>query len=655
MCGICGFLDLDGEGTVTEGVLRQMTSAQRHRGPDDEGYLCEPGTGIGLGFCRLAILDLTPAGHQPMSNEDGTVWLVFNGEIYNFQDLVPALEQAGHRFRSHSDSEVIIHAYEQWGAECLQRFIGMFAFAIWDSRKRSVFLARDRMGEKPLYYWSDGVHFAFSSEMKGLLTLPSVPRQLNLRALQSYLSYEYVPSPESIFTGIQKLPAGHCLEIRLDGSARGKQTPDWHPQQYWDIRFQTTDTGLRSIDDYAYELRALLKKAVARCLISDVPLGLFLSGGLDSSSILAMMTEVSSERPKTFSIGFEEKTFSELDYAQLVAHHFGSEHHVEILKPDANDLVQTIADILDEPFADASALPTFLVSRMARQHVTVALSGDAGDELFAGYDWYRAQKFASATIDYLPESIRQQLSTFASGIPPTSRKKGTGDIVRRFLEGASLPGKMQHSRWQTFWREDDLAHLLTIPENERSTAIDPRFLALFAASGSAHTLDQQQYADLKRYLPDDILFKVDRMSMAVSLETRGPLMDYTLVEFAARLPPELRLRGLSTKYLLKRAMGDILPQQILRRPKLGFNIPYKNWLRNELRDLLQDTLSPTHLRQQGLFHPQYVQTLIREHMEGVRDHSHKLWQLLIFQLWSERNLSSETASFHLTESQRATL
>ena len=655
MCGICGFLDLDGEGTVTEGVLRQMTSAQRHRGPDDEGYLCEPGTGIGLGFCRLAILDLTPAGHQPMSNEDGTVWLVFNGEIYNFQDLVPALEQAGHRFRSHSDSEVIIHAYEQWGAECLQRFIGMFAFAIWDSRKHSVFLARDRMGEKPLYYWSDGAYFAFSSEMKGLLTLPSIPRQLNLRALQSYLSYEYVPSPESIFTGIQKLPAGHCLEIRLDGSAQGRQTTDWRPQQYWDIHFQTTETGPRSIDDYAYELRTLLKKAVTRCLISDVPLGLFLSGGLDSSSILAMMTEVSSERPKTFSIGFEEKTFSELDYAQLVAHHFGSEHHVEILKPDANDLVQTIADILDEPFADASALPTFLVSRMARQHVTVALSGDAGDELFAGYDWYRAQKFASATVDHLPESIRQQLSTFASGIPPTSKKKGTGDIVRRFLEGASLPGKMQHSRWQTFWQEDDLAHLLTIPENERSTAIDPRFLALFAASESTHALDQQQYADLKRYLPDDILFKVDRMSMAVSLETRGPLMDYTLVEFAARLPSEMRLHGLSTKYLLKRAMGDILPQQILRRPKLGFNIPYKNWLRNELRDLLQDTLSPTHLRQQGLFHPQYVQTLIREHMEGVRDHSHKLWQLLIFQLWSERNLSSKTASFHLTESRRTAL
>ncbi len=388
MCGICGFLSLNGDYNVTEDILRQMTSAQRHRGPDDEGYLCE--AGVGLGFRRLAILDLTPAGHQPMSNEDGTVWLVFNGEIYNFQDLVPTLEQAGHRFRSRSDSEVIIHAYEQWGTECLQRFVGMFAFAIWDSRKRTIFLARDRMGEKPLYYWSDGSHFAFSSEVKALLSLPSVPRELNLRALQSYLVYEYVPSPESIFTGIRKLPAAHFLKFQLDGSAQGRQTTDWDPQQYWDVRFQESEESRRSVDDYAQELRELLKKAVARCLISDVPLGVFLSGGLDSSSIVAMMTEVSNTRPKTFSIGFAEKTYNESDYAQIVARHFDTEHHVEILNPDANDLIHTIANILDEPFADASALPTYLVSRMARQHVTVALSGDAGDELFAGYDWYRA-------------------------------------------------------------------------------------------------------------------------------------------------------------------------------------------------------------------------------------------------------------------------
>jgi asparagine synthase (glutamine-hydrolysing) len=648
MCGICGFLSLNGDYNVTEDILRQMTSAQRHRGPDDEGYLCE--AGVGLGFRRLAILDLTPAGHQPMSNEDGTVWLVFNGEIYNFQDLVPTLEQAGHRFRSRSDSEVIIHAYEQWGTECLQRFVGMFAFAIWDSRKRTIFLARDRMGEKPLYYWSDGSHFAFSSEVKALLSLPTVPRELNLHALQSYLVYEYVPSPESIFTGIRKLPAAHFLKFQLDGSAQGRQTTDWDPQQYWDVRFQESEESRRSVDDYAQELRELLKKAVARCLISDVPLGVFLSGGLDSSSIVAMMTEVSNTRPKTFSIGFAEKTYNESDYAQIVARHFDTEHHVEILNPDANDLIHTIANILDEPFADASALPTYLVSRMARQHVTVALSGDAGDELFAGYDWYRAQRFASATIDRLPTQLGQRLSTFASHIPPTPQKKGMRDITRRFLEVAILPREMQHTRWQTFWQDDDLAHLLTIPENERSAAVDPRFLALFAASGSLHSLDQQQYADLKRYLPDDILFKVDRMSMAVSLETRGPLMDYKLVEFAARLPMELRLNGLSTKYLLKRAMRDILPQQILRRPKLGFNIPYKNWLRNELSDLLQDALSPARLRQQGIFQPLYVQKLIQEHKEGVRDHAHKLWQLLIFQLWSERYLSSTITGSRLIES-----
>ncbi|HLZ56608.1 MAG TPA: asparagine synthase (glutamine-hydrolyzing) [Ktedonosporobacter sp.] len=648
MCGICGLLNLAGEDTITETALRQMMSAQQHRGPDDDGCHCEPG--MGLGFRRLAILDLTPTGHQPMCNEDETVWLSFNGEIYNFQDVVPTLEQAGHRFRSRrSDSEMIVHAYEQWGPDCVQRFIGMFAFAIWDRRKRSIFIARDRMGEKPLYYWSDGTHFAFSSEVKALLTLPMIPRQLNLRALQSYLSYEYVPAPESIFTGIQKLPAGHYLEIHLDGSDQGRQTADWRPHQYWDVRFQTSETPGRSVDDYAHELRELLRQAVKRCLISDVPLGLFLSGGLDSSSLLALATEVSTQQPKTFSIGFEEKTFSELDYAQIVAHHFDSEHHVEILKPEANDLIQTVANFLDEPFADASALPTYLVSRMARQHVTVALSGDAGDELFAGYDWYRAQKFASSTIDHLPGAMRHQLSTLATRIPPSAQKKGLRNVTRRFLEVATLPPALQHSRWQAFWRDDALDQLLTIPEDERIPAIDPRILTILANSGSDDPLDQQQYLDLKRYLPDDILFKVDRMSMAVSLETRGPLMDYTLVEFAARIPPSLRLHGLTTKYLFRRAMGDILPEKILGRRKLGFNIPYKNWLRNELSDLLRDSLSPQRLREQGIFQPQYVQTMIDEHLSGVRDHAHKLWQLLIFQLWSDRYLTGITAHSDLLE------
>ena len=647
MCGICGLLCLDGEYTVAEAMVRQMTAAQRHRGPDDVGYLCEPG--IGLGFCRLAIIDLTPAGHQPMPNEDGRVWLIFNGEIYNFQELVPFLAQVGHRFRSRSDSEVIIHAYEQWGPACLERFNGMFAFAIWDSRKRSVFIARDRLGVKPLYYWSNGTHFAFSSELKALLALPWMPRRLNLHALQTYLQYEYVSAPESIFYGIQKLPAGHFLQIRLDGSSQGLLTADWQPQQYWDVHFQTLESSERSIDDYAQELRALLKAAVSRRLISDVPLGVFLSGVIDSSSIVALMTEVSTKRPKTFSIGFEEKTFSELDYAQIVARRFDTEHHVEILKPDANGLIQSIASILDEPFADASALPTYLVSRMTRQHVTVALAGDAGDELFAGYDWYRAQKLASVTVDRLPRSMRQQLGTLASHIPPTSRKKGLRNIGRRFLDGIVLPPDMQHARWQTFWQDDDLMQLLVIPEDERFGASNRQFLELFAASGSPQVLDQQQYADIKRYLPDDILFKVDRMSMAVSLETRGPFLDYTLVEFAARLPAPLRLHRWSGKYLLKRAMRDVLPEQILHRPKLGFNIPYKNWLRHELRGLLLDVLSPDHLRQQGLFQPQYVQKLIHEHLEGIRDHAHKLWQLLIFQLWAERYLSSTSASSHLTE------
>jgi asparagine synthase (glutamine-hydrolysing) len=355
-----------------------------------------------------------------------------------------------------------------------------------------------------------------------------------------------------------------------------------------------------------------------------------------------MMSLVSNERPKTFSIGFTEKTFSELDYAQIVAKHFDTDHHVEILKPDSNELIHTITSFFDEPFADASALPTYLVSQTARKHVTVALGGDAGDEIFAGYDWYRAQKIAAGSIDLLPSDLRSQLRMLAQYIPPTEQKKGILNVLRRFLDGATLPREMQQTRWQTFWNDEDLAQLLVGADEQGQHALDPRLLALFARSGSSNPLDQQQYADIKRYLPDDILFKVDRMSMAVSLETRGPFLDYTLVEFAARLPVDMRLRGLSGKYLLKRAMQGLLPEQILHRQKLGFNIPYKIWLRRELRELLLDALSPARLQQQGLFRPSYVQTLIHEHLEGVRDHAHKLWQLLIFQLWAERYLFGGT-------------
>jgi asparagine synthase (glutamine-hydrolysing) len=373
-------------------------------------------------------------------------------------------------------------------------------------------------------------------------------------------------------------------------------------------------------------------------------LGVFLSGGIDSSSVVALMSEVGTERPKTFSIGFEEKTFNELDYAQVVARHFDTDHHVEILRPDVYDLLQTVANFLDEPFADASALPTYLVSHTTRQHVTVALGGDAGDELFAGYDWYRAQKLASLSLDYLPDDIRQSVCALASHIPPSAQKKGFSNIIRRFLDGAGLPPQLQHLRWQTFWRSDELEQLLVRPPFQHFSSLDPRLLKLLAMSGSTHPLDQQQYVDIKRYLPDDILFKVDRMSMAVSLETRGPFLDYTLVEFAASLPPALRLRGITGKYLLKRAMQDMLPQQILHRKKLGFNIPYKNWLRHELRDLLQDALAPMRLKRQGIFHAPYVQSLVHEHLSGRQDHAHKLWQLLMFQLWAERYLSASPSS-----------
>jgi asparagine synthase (glutamine-hydrolysing) len=640
MCGICGLLHLDGERAPDEATVRAMMHAQRHRGPDDTGLHVAPG--VGLGFCRLAILDLSPAGHQPMTNEDGALQLIFNGEIYNYRDLVAPLEHAGHVFRSRSDTEVILHAYEEWGPACLDRFNGMFAFALYDGRRREVFLARDRLGVKPLNYWSDGESFAFASELKALLTLPRVSRELDMHAVRSYFAYEYVPAPHSIFAAVRKLPAGHYLRIPLDGSATGRQTSDWQPVRYWDVRFGVeAEARSRSVDDYAAELRTLLRDAVARRLVSDVPLGAFLSGGIDSSAVVAFMAEAGTGRPKTFSIGFAEETFSEVKYAQMVAERFNTEHTVEILRPNVQDLLMTVADALDEPFADASALPTYLVSKMARQHVTVALAGDGGDELVAGYDWYRAQRLISYTLDWLPASARGRIGDLASRIPPSAKKKGARNIARRLLRGATLPPAMQHTRWQIFADAGQLGQLLTSPGDLfDADGGDPELLALLGASGSAHGLDQQQYADIKRYLPDDILTKVDRMSMAVSLEARGPFLDYTLVEFAARLPISLRLRGLTGKYLLKRAMRGILPDAILDRPKLGFNMPYKNWLRSELRELLCDTLAPDRLRRWGLFAPEHVQTLIREHLDGRRDHAHQLWQLLMFQLWAERFLGS---------------
>lgn len=642
MCGICGVLKLDGSTPVTQEELRPMVRAQAHRGPDDEGLYTD--NGIGLGFCRLAIIDLSPLGHQPMSNEDGAVWLAFNGEIYNYRELIAPLEQAGHRFRSRSDSEVIIHAYEEWGPDCLSRLNGMFAFAIWDRRTRSVFIARDRLGVKPLYYWSDGAHFAFASEVKSLLAFHAVPRALNEHALHSYLMYEYVPAPESIFSGIKKLPAGNFLQLRLDGSDAGRHTISWTPTRYWDLQFRDDRDDRRTEEDCAVELRALLKSAVERRLMSDVPLGAFLSGGLDSSSIVALMAEIMNDRPKTFSIGFAEQTFNELPYAEAVARHCNTEHHVEILQADATDLIDLVSTYLDEPFADASALPTYLVSKSARQFVTVILSGDGGDELFAGYDWYRAQNAAAHSVDLLPDRARRGLRGLASHIPPTAQKKGALNVARRFLEGATQSSAMQHVRWQRFWNDAEMRKLLVGAPANFTYDSDPQIAALFAASNSPHALDQQQYADIKRYLADDILFKVDRMSMAVSLEARGPFLDYTLAEFAAGLPLRLREQGIGTKYLLKRAMASSLPEVTLHRKKLGFNIPYKNWLRRELQPLLLEALAPDRLRRQGLFQPIYVQGLVREHLTGTRDHAHKLWSLLMFQLWAERFLYSAPRS-----------
>jgi len=555
MCGICGIYYVDPGQKVERHVLQHMTDALIHRGPDDEGlYL---GDGVGLGMRRLSIIDLV-TGKQPISNEDGSVWIVFNGEIYNHLTLRSELERKGHRFRTRADTEAIVHAYEEYGAHCPEHLNGMFAFAIYDSRSRRLLLARDRLGIKPLYYTFDGRRLVFGSELKSLLRAPGVPREIDFQALDAYLTFEYIPAPLSIFRGVAKLPQAHTLTLE-QGQLRLRQ--------YWDVAFGLGEAMAKSEQEWGEELVALLADAVKIRLMSDVPLGAFLSGGLDSSSVVAMMSRAMDRPVKTFSIGFSEATYNELDYARTVARAFGTEHHEEIITPDAVSLTETLVAHLDEPLGDFSIFPTYMVSRMTRQHVTVALSGDGGDELLAGYDTYVADRLARAYVR-LPRVLRHGLiEPLASRLRPTEKKKGLVNRTVRFVQGVALPAHLQHVRWMIFLSQAQKESLYSPMLQDALAGTNPyEFIEkYFDRVRGADPLSQQQYVDLKTYLPDDILVKVDRMSMAVSLEARVPFLDYRLVELVGRMPAELRLRNGQTKYILKRAMRGILPEKILTR------------------------------------------------------------------------------------------
>jgi len=594
-----------------------------HRGPDEEGQFVN--NNVGIGMRRLSIIDLS-TGSQPIFNEDRSIAIVFNGEIYNHHDIRQELIAKGHQFKTKSDTETIIHGYEEWGTAIPEKLNGMFGFAIWDGRKNQLFIARDRVGIKPMYYYHDEHRLVFGSELKSILQIPDVPREVEPRALDMFLTVEYIPAPYSILKNIYKLKPGHWL-LYKDGQVTTRE--------YWNVEYHRSEKSELQLQQ---ELRDLLQDAVKLRLMSDVPLGAFLSGGLDSSSVVAMMCRSTSERVKTFSIGFDDTTYNELPYARAIAQHFNTEHYEEIIKPNATELTDFLLNILDEPFGDFSVFPTYLVSKMARKHVTVTLSGDGGDELLGGYDTYIAQGVAKRYAR-LPAFLRKgAIEPIINALPPTNKKKGFINKSKRFVEGARLPDHLQHTRWMIFLQQAE-KELLYHPDFQRNLNGFSGYGFLeeqFLAAHSNDPLDQMEYVDIKTYMVDDILVKVDRMSMATSLEARVPMLDHRFVEFAATLPSEWRLKGKRTKYILKEAMKDILPMQIIERGKEGFSIPIKSWMKNELNPMMMDALSEQNVKSKGYFEPAYVKRLIDEHVKGRENHSHRLWALMMFHMWHDK-------------------
>ncbi len=630
MCGITGAIWTDPERAIDAATLRRMTDVLRHRGPDDDGHYesqfslrspYEPMPGVALGFRRLSIIDLA-GGHQPMSNEDGSVWVVFNGEIYNFARLRRRLEGAGHCFRTDSDTEVIVHLYEDEGLECLSHLNGMFALAIWDANRRRLVLGRDRLGQKPLVYRREPGRLIFASELKSLLEIPDVPRELDSAAIDEYLTYQYVPHPRTIFQGIQKLPPGHRAVFQ-DG--RFEVAPYWEPD--------FNDERPLSAADATAQLQTLLDESVRMRMRADVPLGAFLSGGVDSSLLVALMQRAAAEPIRTFSIGFPVAAYDETKYARQVAEHLGTEHHEFQVTPEAVEILPKLVWNYDEPFADSSAIPTWYVSQMTREQVTVALSGDGGDELFAGYPRYRAI-WLSSLLDGAP-LLRSLVAAPLWQRLPGARQKSLLRRAKRFAEVLAKPPQRRYLDWIAIFNETRRAALYSDAFLEQLPDADPfHFLQhAWERAGKRDHVTAASLADLTTYLPGDLMTKVDIASMAHSLEVRQPFLDYRLVAFAASLPCELKFRYGHGKRLLRRAFGDLLPADIWRRPKMGFGVPVDHWFRHELSDLVRDVLLDETARQRGLFRPAAVEQLIAEHQSEQFDHAYRLWALLFLELW----------------------
>jgi asparagine synthase (glutamine-hydrolysing) len=615
MCGIAGIVQVAGRG-VDRALLTAMTTAQAHRGPDGDGFVCRGG--VGFGHRRLAIIDLV-TGDQPMPNDDESIWIVFNGEIYNYRELRAELEARGTRFRTQSDTEVILRAYEAYGTECVTHLRGMFAFAVLDERARQVFLARDRVGIKPLVYHWDGRRLLFASELKGILQAPDVPRELDLEALGEYLGYHYVAAPRTIFRAVRKLPPASTLTVSLDGGAPRES-------RYWSLRFSPQPRVTE--DEWIEGLQAQLAQAVRSHMISDVPIGAFLSGGLDSSTVVALMAQASSTPIRTFSIGFAESDFDELAYARQVAARYGTDHYELVVKPSALDVLPKLAWHFDEPFADSSAIPTYYVSKITREHVTVALSGDGGDENFAGYRRYARAQQLHERLDHGLLRLAQPLLRLAAGALPVG---APGQAYAGFL-GAGELGR--YHRLMTYERSETLRHLLSSDLRGSVGAPGPAGFARLAAElGAPDYVSTLQLIDIHTYLPEDILTKVDRASMAVSLESRVPLLDHVLMEYAATIPSSLKLRAGQGKHILKRAMASSLPGDILSRRKMGFGVPLGDWFRGELRELVRDVLLSQAARERGMFRPEAIARLLDAHDAGRRDYSARLWALVCLELW----------------------
>lgn len=611
MCGIAGIVSHDLRPVKLE-ELRSMCGVMLRRGPDEDGFYV--GDGVGLGMRRLSIIDVE-TGRQPLHNEDGTLQVILNGEIYNYRELRRELEEHGHRFYSHADTEVLVHLYEEHGDDCVQRLRGMFTFALWDEKRQRLLLARDRLGIKPLYYTEAGGRFAFASELKVLLQLPEVPRELNWGAVGHLFAALSTPAAESILAGVHKLEPAHRLVLERGGRPR--------VSRYWDVNFEP-DYG-RNEAYFAEALRALLEESVALHMVSDVPVGAFLSGGLDSSTVTALMARQSSRAVKTFSIGFQEQAYDEAPYARRVAGQFGTEHFELTLHPDIERSLNDIIWCLDEPFGDSSAIPTYMVSKLAAEEVKVVLSGDGGDELFAGYDKYQVEA-RERRYESVPLPLRRLMGYVGDRLPE-------GTKGRNFLRHFSLSGAERYLDAVTLFRQDQRQRLFAGEAARMILAADPwREAGAFFADQRGDWLSALQHWDIKSYLPLDILTKVDRMSMAHSLETRVPLLDHKLVEFAATIPPEFRLREGESKSIFKRAMRGTLPDEIIDRPKHGFAVPLGAWFRGKLTGFVQDLLLSETSRERGIFSPDYIMQLLAMHRRG-RQYDLHLWTMICFELW----------------------